>query len=144
MNIAGCEFPDALWYHAEHQVWAELLADGTVRAGITAMGIRQAGEIYMCRPKLPGTTVEQGRGLAVVELAKAIVSVKSPLAGIVVEVNPLLADEPERVHRDPYGSGWIARVQPADWAADAARLLHGEAVAAAMQQQAWLHRMEQG
>ena len=109
--------------------------------GITSLGIALAGgEIYMCRPKSVGAVVEAGRSLAVVELAKSIVSVKSPVSGVVVEVNPLLADAPERVHEDCYGEGWLARLQLADFEADRAGLLHGEPVVAAMEHHAWLNR----
>ncbi|MFT3957193.1 MAG: hypothetical protein QM722_23285 [Piscinibacter sp.] len=90
-------------------------ADGSATVGITALGIVQAGEIYMARPKVVGSAVEQGRSIAVVELAKSIVSVKSPVHGMVVAVNALLADTPELVHRDPYGEGWLARVALADF-----------------------------
>lgn len=143
MLIAGCEFPDALWYHAEHQVWARLQGDGSAVVGITALGIKLAGEIYMCRPKSVGSVVEQGRSIAVVELAKSIVSVKSPVRGQVVEVNVQLEAAPELIHRDPYGAGWLARVMLADWAADSAALLHGEPVAAAMQRHAELNRADE-
>lgn len=140
MNVAGFEFPDGLHFHAEHQVWARLEGDGTATVGITAMGVGQAGEVYMCRPKLVGTRVQQGQGIAVVELAKSIVSVKSPVSGTVVAANARLAGAPELVHTDPYGAGWLARLELADWPADLARLLHGDAVAAPMQHQAWLFR----
>lgn len=142
MLIAGCEFPDGLWYQVEHQVWARPEGDGSVRVGITALGVKLAGDLYMCRPKGVGSVVEAGRSIAVVELAKAIVSVKSPVAGEVVEVNARLAGEPQLVQHDPYGAGWLARIAPRDWAGDAATLVHGDAVAPAMQQHAWLHRME--
>ena len=140
MQIDDLTFPPSLHYLVDHDVWARLEADGSAVVGITALGIRLAGEIYMCRPKAPGSGVERARALAVVELAKAIVSVKSPLSGTVVAVNPLLADRPELVHRDPYGAGWIARIAPADWAADAAAMVHGDAVLPAMRHHAWLHR----
>lgn len=140
MAIDGLSFPSELYYLVEHDVWARPEADGTVTVGITALGIHMAGEIYMCRPKAVGSVVEQGRSVAVVELAKAIVSVKSPIDGTVVAVNTALATEPERVHRSPYEQGWIARLAPADWAAQSAALVHGDAVAPAMQHQAWLHR----
>lgn len=142
MRAAGLEFPDELHYLIEHQVWARLESDGTATVGITALGIAQAGEIYMCRPKTVGSEVEQGRSIAVVELAKSIVSVKSPLRGMVVAVNERLAATPELVHRDPYGEGWLVRLQPADFEADRAALLHGEAVVAAMEHHAWLSRIE--
>lgn len=130
--------PAELYYAIEPQTWARPEPDGRVRVGITALGIRLSGEIYMCRPKGVGQSIERGRSVGVVELAKSIVSVRSPLSGTVVEVNPLLAGEPERVHLDPYGSGWLALLQPSDWAADAALLLHGDAVAAAMAEHARL------
>ena len=144
MNVAGFEFPEALFFHAEHQVWARLEGDGTATVGITAMGVGQAGEIYMCRPKQVGAVVHQGQGIAVVELAKSIVSVKSPVSGTVVTVNGQLAATPELVHTDPYGAGWLARLELADWAADAVALLHGDAVVAPMQHQAWLFRQAEG
>jgi len=141
MLIAGCEFPDGLWYHVEHQVWARPEADALVRVGITALGMRLAGDLYMCRPKSVGSVVGQGRAIAVVELAKTIASVKSPLRGRVAEVNPRLAAEPALVGRDPYGEGWLARVEPDDWTADRAALLHGDAVGPAMLAHARLYRL---
>lgn len=144
LTVHGCTFPDGLWYDAEHQVWARPEADGTVCVGITSMGLRAAGEIYMCRPRAAGSAVQRGRSVAVVELAKSIVSVKSPVSGIVAQVNPALATMPERVHLDPYGAGWLALLQPEDWAGESAGLLHGEAVAPAMRHYAWLNQLEAG
>ncbi len=141
MLIAGHEFPDDLHVLVEHQTWVRPAGDGTATVGITAMGIHQAGEIYMCRPKSPGSMLQQGRSAAVVELAKSIVAVKSPVRGEVVEANALLAAQPELVHRDPYGAGWLLRVRLADWSADQALLAHGEALAAAVQHYAWLNQI---
>ncbi len=143
MHLLGLEFPPALHYAVEPQTWARPEADGSITVGITALGIRASGEIYMCRPKGVGQAVETGRSIAVVELAKSIVSVKSPLNGIVLAVNAALAQRPERVHQDPYGEGWLLRLQPTDWPADAAALVHGqEAVALAMREYARLNRLE--
>lgn len=141
MNVLGIEFPDALHYHAEHQTWARVESDGSVTVGITALGIKLSGEIYMCRPKPVGQAVEQGRSIAVVELAKAIVSVKSPLSGRVVATNALLIERPELVHLEPYAQGWIARVEPSAWATEHLALAHGEAVGPAMSHQAWLNQL---
>ena len=134
--------PPDLHYLIEHQVWARLHDDGTATVGITALGIQLAGEIYMARPKGMGVAVDQGRAVAVVELAKSIVSVKSPVTGTVVEVNALLADRPELVHQDPYGAGWLARIALADLESDRRQLLHGEPVVAAMAHHAWLNRLD--
>ena len=144
MLIRNFLFPDNLHYLVEHQVWARLEEDGVARVGITSLGIHLAGgEIYMARPKRPGTEVAQGTSIGVVELAKAIVSVKSPVTGTVVEINERLGAAPELVHRDPYGEGWLARLALSGFEADAARLVHGEAaVHPAMEHHAWLNRVE--
>lgn len=142
VKLHGFEFPDELHYHVEHEVWARVAGDGTATVGISALGVHQAGEIYMCRAKAVGTQVEQGRSIAVVELAKSIVSVKCPVSGEVLEINPRLGTTPELVHLDPYGEGWIARLRLLDWGRDAAGLVHGEGVAAAMEHCAWLNRVE--
>jgi glycine cleavage system H protein len=138
-TVLNFDFPDRLCYLVDEQVWAELLDDGSARVGITSLGVHLAGEVYMCRPKSPGAVVEQGRAVAVVELAKSVVSVKSPVTGRVVQANARLATEPELVHRDPYGAGWLARVQVVDWVADSAALVPGMQAAEAMARHAWLH-----
>lgn len=132
MDFRDVSFPPDLHYLVEHDVWARVEGDGMATVGITALGIKLSGEIYMCRAKAVGSAVEQGRAVAVVELAKAIVSVKSPVTGTVVAANPLLEATPELVHRDPYGEGWIARLSLHDFIADATRLVSGEAVPDAM------------
>ena len=132
MKLQDLSFPPELYYLVEHDVWARLEGDGTATVGITALGIKLSGDIYMCRAKPLGSVIEQGRAVAVVELAKAIVSVKSAVAGTIVAVNPLLEDTPELVHRDPYGAGWIARLVLRDFDADLPQLVRGEAVPAAM------------
>ena len=121
-------FPDDLLYLVEHDVWARVHGDGTATVGITSLGIKLSGEIYMCRAKPTGSSVDQGRAVAVVELAKAILSVKSPVSGEVVLTNPLLEQTPELVHRDPYGDGWIARLALRDLEGDMHRLVQGDAI----------------
>lgn len=141
MDVGGFDFPDALFYLPLEQVWARVEPDGTATVGITALGIHLAGEIYMCRPKSTGFVVEQGRSVAVVELAKSIVSVKSPVTGDVVEVNAQLAQRPELVHTDPYGEGWLARLKLTRWSEDRAALVHGDTVPSAMSEYQRLNRV---
>ncbi len=141
-QIQGIDCPQDLHVLIEHQVWARLEESGVARVGITALGMQLAGEIYMCRVKSMGSVLAQGGSIAVVELSKSIVSVKSPVSGTVIEVNPRLAAMPELVQQDPHGQGWLARVQLADFAADLPQLVHGAALLPAMQHHAWLNRVE--
>ncbi|HMN20453.1 MAG TPA: glycine cleavage system protein H [Ottowia sp.] len=134
--------PPELHYLPEHQVWARLEGDGTATVGITQLGIQLSGEIYMCRPKRPGTALAQGETVAVVELAKAIVPVKTPVSGTVIEGNPALEERPQLVHRDPFGTGWIARLQLNDFELDRPALLTGAAAQAATAEEARARRLE--
>lgn len=142
MDRFAPDFPAGLLYHVEHQVWARVDAPDCVTVGITSLGIRLSGEIYMCRAKPVGTVVEQGRSIGVVELAKSIVSVRAPLSGTVIETNPVLAQHPEHVHQDPYGAGWIARLRPSALAHECAALVVGDAVPDAMAEHARRYRIE--
>ncbi len=141
MDRAAAHFPADLLYLIEHQVWARLDGPQQATVGITSLGIRLAGEIYMCRPKPVGTEVVQGRSVGVVELAKSIVSVKTPFSGQVVEINPRLASQPELVHTDPYGEGWLARLQLSAPESECAALVMGDAVWPAMKAHARLYRI---
>jgi glycine cleavage system H protein len=140
MDFEQLAFPEHLHYLVDEDTWARVEDDGSVRVGITSLGVALSGDLFMCRPRPVGTRVEQGRGVAVVELAKSIVSVKSPLSGDVVAVNDALGQQPELVNRDPYGAGWIARLRPLRWDEERAVLVTGAAIGPAMRQHAWLMR----
>ena len=144
MNVLGMVFHNELYYLVEHDVWARIQGDGTAFVGIAALGIKLSGELYMCRAKPVGSEIEQGHAIALVELTKAIVSVKCAVSGTVLAVNPRLESAPELVHRDPYGDGRIAQLAPREWSADRQRLVQGEAVLVAMAQhvQTWREQGE--
>lgn len=136
--------PAGFWLWAEDQTWAEPLANGHVRIGITAPGLKASGEIYMCRPKAVGSEVEQGRSIGVVELSKSIVAVKSPLSGIVVKVNEALEEQPELVHQSPYDAGWLVELAPSNLEAEKAKLATGDAaIGEAMAHWAWLNKLDE-
>jgi len=67
-----------------------------------------------------------GDELASIETIKAILSVQSPVASTVRQVNESLEESPELVNEAPYGDGWLAIVEPRDWEADRANLLGAE------------------
>jgi glycine cleavage system H protein len=131
-----------LWYWTADQTWAAPQPNGLIRLGITPLGLKASGELYMCRPKSVGSELEQGRSMGVVELAKSVVSVKSPVSGVVRVINEAVMERPERVFADPMGAGWLLEVEARDWEGDAAQLVTGEAAEAAMREWARLNRIE--
>lgn len=129
MRILGFDYPDDCWFDLEHDMWCRLLTDARVQVGITAFGTHLSDDIYMCRPKSKGTALEQGQTVAVAELSKMVVAIKTPLSGVIAEVNPLLEDTPEVINKDPYGQGWLVCIQPDRWEQDAHNLAHGATLA---------------
>jgi len=107
------EMPGDLLYTAEHE-WLRREEDGSVTIGITDYAQGALGDlVYVELPELE-QDLENGGEMAVVESVKAASDVYAPLAGTVVAVNEALADDPEKINSDPYGDGWIVRLQPSD------------------------------
>jgi glycine cleavage system H protein len=129
------EFPDALHYDMDNQIWYAPLGDGTVRAGFTGWAAKLMGEVLVFTPKRIGRDFEKGRSFAVVEGGKWVGSARAAFDGTVVAHNEQLARHPELLNQDAYGAGWMLIVRPAraDWS-DA--LVTGAAVAPAFT--AWL------
>ena len=125
MKILGFDHPPHLYYLLERDMWAQPLEDGRVRIGITAFGVHISGHFFMCRPKPVGTDIDRGATLAVAELNKAVVTIKSPVSGRVLQINPLLADRPELIESDPYGQAWLVVMQASRWELDRGVLAHG-------------------
>jgi len=129
MIILGFDYPDDCYFDLDNDMWCRELGDGRFRIGVSAFGVKISGNyFYMCRPKPVGNVVEQGKTVGVVELSKTVVTIKTPVAGTVVEINTALEETPELIHRDPYGAGWISVIEASDWAHDRAQLAHGAAL----------------
>lgn len=105
------ELPGDLKYTNEHE-WLRQEEDGSVTIGITDHAQSALGDlVYVELPEV-GQDVESGGEMAVVESVKAASDVYAPISGSVIAVNEALADDPEKINADPYGDGWIVRMQP--------------------------------
>ena len=107
------ELPGDLRYTSEHE-WLRPEEDGSVTIGITDYAQSALGDlVYVELPEV-GQDLENGGEMAVVESVKAASDVYAPLSGSILAINEELADDPEKINADPYGDGWIIRMQPAD------------------------------
>jgi glycine cleavage system H protein len=117
--------PKELKYTKSHE-WLRVESDGTLTVGITDHAQAQLGDmVYVEVPKI-GLRVEAGKECAVVESVKAASDVYAPVAGEIVGANDTLSDTPEAVNKDPYGSGWMFKLKPAN-KADVGALLDATA-----------------
>jgi len=104
---------DDLLFTKDHE-WLRRDNDGLLVVGISDHAQAALGDlVYVELPTVGQEVIEAGE-MAVVESVKAASDVYSPVTGSIVEINQLLEDAPETINSDPYGDGWIARIQPVD------------------------------
>lgn len=103
--------PEDLKYSATH-TWSELLDDGLLKVGITDHAQSELGDIVFVELPELERVYTVGEECAVVESVKSASDLYCPLTGEVVAVNHALADTPENINTDPYGSGWIFMLRP--------------------------------
>ena len=108
MNI-----PDDRKYTKEHE-WSRLESDGSARIGITYFAQDQLGDVVYIEFPALGTRVERTAKLGEIESVKAVSDLFSPLTGKVIEINPSVEKSPELVNSDPYGEGWLVRIEIED------------------------------
>ena len=119
MNI-----PAELKYSKDHE-WIRLEGE-TAYVGITDFAQHELGDIVFVDIDTVDETLEAEETFGTIEAVKTSSELLLPVAGTVIEFNEALADAPETVNNDPYGEGWIIKVQVAN-PADIDGLLTAEA-----------------
>lgn len=106
------EFPEELRYSKEHE-WV-LIEDRMAIVGITDYAQQELGDIVYVELPEVGEKVVKDDPFAAVESVKAVSDVYAPISGSVVEVNDTLPETPETINEDPYGEGWMIKVEISD------------------------------
>ena len=103
MNI-----PEELKYTEEHE-WVRI-EDNIAIVGITDFAQGELGDIVYLEIDTLDSQIDSNEVFGTVEAVKTVSDLFMPITGKVVEVNPSLEDKPELVNEDPYGEGWIIKV----------------------------------
>lgn len=101
--------PDDLKYTKTHE-WCRIDGD-TATTGITDFAQHELSDIVYVEVTTVGQTVKRDDPIGTIEAVKAVVDMNAPVSGEVVEGNESLKDAPDKVNKDPYGEGWIARIR---------------------------------
>ena len=104
MNI-----PAGLKYTKDHE-WVKIEGN-TATVGITDFAQGELGDIVYVDINTVGQTVAQGDIFGTVEAVKTVSDLYMPVSGKVTEVNPVLDGSPEKVNEDPYGAGWMIKIE---------------------------------
>ncbi|GAA4915551.1 glycine cleavage system protein GcvH [Streptomonospora salina] len=108
--------PAELNYTSEHE-WVAI-NDGVATIGITAFAAEALGDIVYVEPPETGATVAPGETCGEVESTKSVSDLYAPVNGEVVDVNQAAVDNPEVIGTDPYGQGWLFKVEVAEEPSD--------------------------
>ena len=103
------DLPADLKYTKEHE-WANI--DGNVvTIGVTEFAQSELGDIAWLEMPTIGDEVRKGDPFGTIEAVKTVEDLYAPLSGKIIEINGELLDSPELVNEDPYGKGWIAKLE---------------------------------
>jgi glycine cleavage system H protein len=108
-------FPAELKYTKDHE-WIRVEGD-TATIGITEFAQGELGDIVYVDINTVGQDVAKEDVFGTVEAVKTVSDLFMPLDGTILEINPLLDNQPELVNTDPYGDGWMVKISltnPAD------------------------------
>ena len=101
--------PTNLKYSKDHE-WVRLEGEFAY-VGITDFAQSELGEIVFIEVETVGETMEAGEIFGSVEAVKTVSDLLLPVSGEIVEFNEKLEEEPELVNNDPYGEGWMVKVE---------------------------------
>jgi len=122
--VLDYDIPDDLCYSKEHE-WVRIEGKTAV-IGVTDYAQKSLHEVvYVETPKVD-SQIEQFQSIGSVESVKSVSDIFTPVSGKIIETNAELAENPELVNEDPYGEGWIAKVQLANSDEELKKLLTAE------------------
>jgi glycine cleavage system H protein len=114
------------YLYTEDDYWLDIRG-AVATVGVTDYLQKSNGDVAFVEPVKPGKEVKKGDELGEIETIKVTLNLISPVAGKVCEVNQELETHPELINSDPYGAGWICRIELADPEGTKLRLFQAEA-----------------
>ncbi len=125
-TIQGYNMPDELYYHADHS-WARIDGD-TVMIGMSDFFQKEAGDIVFIDLPEEEDDVEQGEVCGKIQSRKWIGKLVAPVSGEIVEINEELEEDTSLINTDPYGEGWILKIEASDLDEELDNLMQGDAL----------------
>jgi len=105
--------PSELKYTKEHE-WIRNNGDGTATVGITDFAQGELGDIVFVDISTVGDHVTQDDSFGTIEAVKTVSELYMPVSGKITAFNDALENDPELVNNDPYGDGWLVKIEMSD------------------------------
>jgi glycine cleavage system H protein len=121
------------YLYSNEDFWVDVRGP-VATVGLTDFLQKSKGDVAFLETVEPGTMVKRGQELGKIETIKATLVIASPVEGKVVEINSELEGSPHLINSDPYGAGWICRIELSAHDGDKAALLQAEGYMELMKQ----------
>lgn len=102
------DFPAHLKYTKDHE-WVKF-EDNVAIVGITEFAQKELGDIVYVDISSLNEEVKEGEVFGTIEAVKTVSDLFMPVTGTISQTNPLLDSSPESVNKDPYGAGWMIKI----------------------------------
>ncbi|MDP7566110.1 MAG: glycine cleavage system protein H [Candidatus Marinimicrobia bacterium] len=119
------DFKPDRFYNSNH-LWSKQDAAGIVTVGMDELGLDSLGELaYLTLPS-ERTPVEMDKAMGSMEAAKMTGELVAPVSGIVIEKNDRVLQNPLLVNEEPYGNGWLVKIEPTNWEKESETMVSGD------------------
>ena len=105
-------YPAKYRYTKQHE-WVDVNGD-VAKIGITDYAQHELGDVVFVELPKVGAQLKAGGSLGTVESVKAVSEIFCPVSGDVTEINPALANAPEKINQDPHNSAWLIKLRLSD------------------------------
>jgi glycine cleavage system H protein len=123
-RIEEFEFPDDLFYDTKEHLWLRPQR-ALITIGIDDGGQDALGDVVYVQLTEAGRRVSRGEAIGSVEAAKMVRPLLAPVPGKLSEVNQAVVARPRIVNDDPYGEGWLFRIEVDDWGSERSHFVQG-------------------
>jgi len=119
------DFKPDRFYNSNH-LWSKQDETGQITVGMDELGLDSLGELaYLTLPS-ERTPVEMDKAMGSMEAAKMTGELVAPVSGIVIEQNDKVLQNPLLVNEEPYGNGWLVKIEPTNWEEESETMVSGD------------------
>jgi glycine cleavage system H protein len=112
------KIPQGLFYSRNH-TWMYMEKTGAAMVGLDDLLLHMTGKVKFGNLKNPGDLINKGDLLTEIDQHGKLLQVLSPVSGVILNTNPILNRDPGMLNEDPYDKGWIYKIKPSNWLAEA-------------------------
>ncbi len=109
--------PQGLFYSKNH-TWMYMQKSGSAMVGLDDLLLHITGEVKFNHRKNPGDTIRKGELLTEIDQNGKLLRILSPVSGKIMSINATINENSGKLIEDPYGEGWIYKIEPSNWIAE--------------------------